>query len=260
MMEVLLRESLQELCLFVQGTKAASHIDLSSEKTAASIRSVVASYIEPLEHLEDSNDPFSIKAWMENEDEEGWLFLSTNIAQRATMTPLISSWFSIAIRSILQMEENLNRRIWFIADELPSLQKIKDFEVFVTESRKFGGCGLFAIQSPAQLEIIYGRELAKVILGNCMTRIAFYEQNPQIAEYISREFGEKELKEIQEGVSYGAHEMRDGVSLSTHTKVKRVISPAEIQSLEKNNAFVRLPESHPITKIKLKIAQPEHFK
>ena len=111
---------------------------------------------------------------------------------------------------------------------------------------------MLALQSLAELEIIYGRELTKVIIGNCSTRIAFSEQDPHTALNISKIFGEKETQQIQESLSYGAHEMRDGVSLSLQNKSSPVVSATALLSLKTNEAFVKLPDNIPITKIKLK--------
>ena len=130
------------------------------------------------------------------------------------------------------MKPDVNRRLWFVADELPSLNRLKDLETCLTESRKFGGCALLAIQSPAQIEMIYGRDLARIIIGNCATRIAFSEKDPEIAERISKSFGSKEVKELHEGISYGAHEMRDGVNLSMQSKISPVVSMNDIQALD----------------------------
>ncbi len=59
------------------------------------------------------------------------------------------------------------------------------------------------------------------------------------------------MKEFQESISYEAYEMRDGVNLSSHTKVSPVVSATEIQSLEAHQAFVKVPDNLPITKLKL---------
>ena len=90
-------------------------------------------------------------------------------------------------------------------------------------------------------------------MGNCGTRVVFAEHDPEISKAISRSLGEAEVKEYQEGISYGAHEVRDGVSLSLQTKHLPIVSPTDIQSLEPNQAFVRLPGNRPITQIKFKI-------
>ncbi len=246
----LLFEPLPKLCDFVKGTKAASHLDMSSERTASSIRSVASSYLSCLEYLKDTQNPFSIRDWMQKE-EDSWLFLNCKPTQRSTLNPLLSCWFSTAVRSLMYLPPDLDRRIWFVIDELPSLNRLRDLEVFLAEGRKYGGCGLIALQSPSQLNTIYGGELTKTLIGNCMTKIVFAEQDPQIAELLSRYFGKREFKEYQEGLSYGAHEMRDGVNLSLQSKQEPLISASAIQSLKKNQAYVKLPGNLPITKLKL---------
>ena len=250
----ILTRPLSDLASFVQDTKAASHIDIRSEKTAASIRSVASSFIEGFEFFDDTADPFSIRNWIKNEG-PGWLFLACSPKQRTVMRPLLSSWVSIVTRSLFELSPSLDRRVWFVLDELPSMQRIKDLELFLTESRKYGGCGLISLQSPSQLESIYGRAATETIISNCNTKIVFSEKAPNIAEEISRSFGKKVSKEFSEGISYGANDVRDGVNLSSHKKESQCVSATQIQSLPKNTAYVNLPENMPIAKIKMKIAK-----
>lgn len=69
--------------------------------------------------------------------------------------------------------------------------------------------------------------------------------------------GEHELHEYNEGISYGAHEARDGVNLSTHKRSLLLVSVTDLQSLKRNQAFVKLPENFPITKIKLGVVRDD---
>ena len=250
--KLILYDPIQNLYVALKGSKASPFLDPSSERTSGSIRAVASSYLRSLELLKDTDDPFSIRDWVQNGSDDSWLFLTSTVGQRVSLVPLLSAWFSIAMRSLIQMSPDLKRRLWFVSDELPALNRLKDLETCLTESRKFGGCSILAIQSPSQLEMIYGKDLTRVIMGNCATRVAFSEQDPEIAARISRTFGEKEIKEFQEAISYGAHEMRDGVNLSFQSKTSPVVSSTSIQSLEINQAFVKLPGNFPITKIKLK--------
>jgi type IV secretory pathway TraG/TraD family ATPase VirD4 len=249
----ILYETLCKLCSFVQGSKAGAYLDMNSERTAGSIRTVATSFLECFEHIQDTQNPFSIRQWIHDEKKEGWLFLSCKPYQRAVLNPLLTCWFSVAARSLLQMKPDLNRRLWFIIDELPTLNRLSELESFLAESRKYGGCGLFAFQSPAQIETIYGNTVAKTIIGNCMTKIIFAEQDPQISDMLSKSFGEREIKEYQEGLSYGAHETRDGVNLSLQSKKQPLVSASDIQALERNQAYIKLPGNIPISKIKLSI-------
>lgn len=253
--EKVLREPLQELCEFLKGTKAASLIDMNSEKTAASIRSVLSNYLTCFEYLIDTHAPFSIRNWVQQENpQDEWLFISCKPNQRAALNPLISCWFSIAVRSLLELTPDFNRRLWFIIDELPTLNRLRDLEMLLAESRKYGGCGVLALQSPAQLESIYGQAITQTIMGNCSTKIVFTEQNPLNAVRIAEMFGEEEIKEYQKGLSYGANDIRDGVNLSQQVRNQLLITKTDIQFLPKNIAFIRLPENYPIVKVKLPIA------
>jgi len=247
-------ESLDNLCKLVQGSKAAAHMDPSSEKTASSIRSVASTFLECLETLPDTSTPFSIREWM-NQQNDSWLFLQCLPSQRTILRPLITAWISAAIRGLMSLPINLKRRIWFSIDELPSLHKVKDLDTFLTEGRKYGGCGILTLQSPAQLENIYGRDVAKIIIGNTATKVIFREKDPETAERISKAFGEREVMEIQEGITYGANEVRDGVSLSMQNKIRPVVSSTQILELPINTAYIKLAEEPHVSKITLNLSK-----
>lgn len=244
-----LYSSLKDLADFVKGTKAAAHIDLSSEKTAGSIRSVASSYLNCLEYLNDSATSFSIKDWIKDED-DSFLFICCKPSQRSSISPLLSTWISVSVRGILDLEPSRSRKVWFILDELPTLNKVKGIETLLTEGRKYGACAVLALQSPSQLDSIYGTNTSRIITGNCATKIVFAEHDPEIAERISRVFGTSEKAEYNEGISYGANEVRDGVTLSYQKKREPTVSPDEIQSLKPNLAFIRLANERKITKCK----------
>src|SRR5262249_41157434 len=103
----LLFEPLPSLCHFVQGTKAGAHLDMGSEKTAGSIRSVATSFLECLEHIGDTIQPFSIRQWIQEEKNDSWLFLCCKPSQRTALTPLLSCWFSVAAMGLLQLSPDL---------------------------------------------------------------------------------------------------------------------------------------------------------
>ncbi|MDB2613592.1 ATPase, T2SS/T4P/T4SS family [Chlamydiales bacterium] len=248
----ILNEPLENLCAFLEGTDAAGHIDIKSERTASSIRSVAAQYIKCLTHLKDSEDPFSIKKWLQSED-SSWLFISCKTEELTSIRPLLSCWISVSIDGLLSMGQDLDRRVWFILDEIPSLNRVSSLDRLVTLGRKYGACSLLSLQSPSQMDAIYGSNITKTIIGNCATRIVFSDNDPEVAHRISKAFGECEIEEPQEGISYGANEIRDGVNLSSVKKLKPVVSANSIQSLKENEAYIKLPGNWPITKVHLKV-------
>lgn len=251
-LEKILRCSeLNQLSEFFAGTTAGSLINQTNDKTASSILANVSSFLKCLTHLPDTTTPFSIRKWVEEEKEDSWLFLTCSDRELAALGPLLTVWVSVAITSLIQLQPSHDRRLWLVADELPRLNRLSNLEKFLSLSRKYGGCGLLAVQTLAQLETIYGRNVTKTILGNCSTRIVFAEYDAQEADMISRSFGMAEVKETHESLSYGSHEMRDGVSLSYQNKVNPIVSASAIQSLDKLEAFVKLPGNLSITKIKI---------
>ncbi|GCT41765.1 conjugal transfer protein TraD [Escherichia coli] len=56
-------------------------------------------------------------------------------------------WLSIAIRGLLAMGENRNRRAWFFCDELPTLHTLPDLVDILPEGCKLGSRYLFGIRS-----------------------------------------------------------------------------------------------------------------
>lgn len=70
-------------------------------------------------------------------------------------------------------------------------------------------------------------------------------------------FGQREFKETQEGLSYGANEMRDGVNLSSVEKMRPVISPTQILTLPDLEAFIKLPGNWPALKTKFRYFKQE---
>lgn len=248
----LLTADIEKLANFVKGTPAEPLISAKAEKFAQSVMGTLAPAIKPLRTLvnqEQSDALFSIRQWVENDNDDAWLFISSRADQHATIRPLISLWLELATNSLLSLPADFNRRIWTVIDELPSLQKIPSLSSALAESRQFGGCMLLSIQTIAQLREIYGRDGAESLSGLCNTRLSFRTPDPATADWVSKSLGQSELDEAREGLSYGAHEFRDGVSIQSQTLVRPVVLASEILALEDLAGFLRLPGAWPITKL-----------
>ena len=50
------------------------------------------------------------------------------------------------------------------------------------------------------------------MIDQCGTKVCFRQSEAAIAKRMSNFFGDVQTKEIQEGISYGANDMRDGVN------------------------------------------------
>lgn len=239
---------------FFQETEAASFAFKNNEKTTHSIRSVLSSHIEGLRHLENSEEVFSIRKWIAEdtsrvEASRGWLFLTVRPDQRATLRPLLSAWMDIAINSLMTLPQGNNQRLWFVMDELTALHRLPRLQTGLAEARKYGGCFLVGFQSKPQLEEIYGRSTSDAMLDLFNTKIFFRCTEPSTQGWISKVLGDKEEEEPQENISFGAHHMRDGVSLSHQIRHRPLIMPAELSQLQDLECYLKYPGNYPCTKI-----------
>lgn len=256
LLEMVNTMSLAELHKNLSKTKAAALLDPKNEKTAISIRMNVAAHVACLEALTgEHKNPLSIRHWIQDDSEGGRLFLAAMPAQRATLRPLISCWMSIAIKSLMESAPNHHRRLWFIIDELPSLHQLTDLSLCLAEGRKYGACMVLGFQNIPQLEELYGQRITQSLVDLCGTKVLFKCASFEMAEKISRLVGTQEREELQEGISFGAHQMRDGVSLNLHTKEKLVIPPYNLTAIKNLVSYVQLPQGYPITKIEWEIAE-----
>ncbi len=125
LLDSLLSKPLSEIAPHFEDTLVSAYVDPATEKTAMGIRATLVSALRNLNYLKDVGDRFSIRDWLKNE-ENNWLFISSLPTQRETLKPLMTAWLSIAVKSIMSMGEDLNRRVWIIIDELASLNKVPD--------------------------------------------------------------------------------------------------------------------------------------
>lgn len=243
----LLTADIGQLQLLLRGTEAETLMSEKTEKTAISIKSVLATYLKSLCYIHDQDNPFSIRQWIQQDQLQEWLFISSLGDRHESLKPLITAWLDIAINALLSLPENSNRRIWVILDELGSLQQLPYLTSALAEARKFGGCFVVGVQSIAQLAKTYGFEGGREISSLLNTRFMFRVPDPDIAQWSARNLGETTLEEVREGISYGANTIRDGVSIQRIEVQKPVVPPSEIQRLNDLTCYVRLPGSYPIT-------------
>lgn len=260
-LKTLLSLSMQSLREYLANTPAANLVEEKIEKTAISIRSVVTNYAKALRYLQGLDDgvkpPFTIREWMTTEKyDSSWLFISTQARHRKSVRPLISLWVSMATLMLQSMGENSDRRVWFIFDELPSLQRIPEFNETLAEGRKFGGCFVIGVQNMAQLVHAYGRELAKSMFDLLNTRMYGRSPSAEMAEIVQKELGNQRKREIREQNSYGLDTVRDGISLGKDKVNNPIVDYEQIMRLPNLNFYVRLPGEYPVVRLGLKYRKP----
>jgi type IV conjugative transfer system coupling protein TraD len=250
-LHTLLSLSLKNLREFLKNTPSANLVEEKIEKTAISIRSVTTNYAKALRFLQGINqgqDKFSIREWMQdNRHSDSGLFISTQFLK--STRPLISMWLAMATSLLQTMGENRDRRVWFIVDETPALQKIPGFREVLADARKYGGCFVLGIQNFAQMSDTYGRDNAKAILDLLNTRAYGRSPSYEQALDVERELGNQRRSEAKEQNSFGLDQVRDGISIGRDKIHQPIVDYEEILRLPDLRFYFRLPGDYPVIKM-----------
>ena len=256
-MNILTKLGLESLHSYLKGTEAVALIDPASEKTAVSIRTTAATYARSFRYVPPDGEQFRIRDWVANDKGKDWIYLMAKPDQIASTRSLLSAWLEVFTNALMSLPASQSRRIWLILDELPSLNKIPSLDNFLAQARKYGGCAVLSFQQFSQLRDRYGKDGAETLAGLCATWVCMRQNDPETAKWVAQSFGEAEISEMQQGLSYGAHEIRDGVSLNAQRKKRELLLPSEIAQLNDLEGNVRLPGDVPVTHFKMKYVASE---
>lgn len=141
-------------------------------------------------------------------------------------------------------------QIWFFIDELSSLNKLPSLPNSMAEVRKYEGCFVLGLQNLSQIDELYGTNMSRSICGLTGTKLVFRSPDAYTAKRMSEFLGEQEIVEHSESISFGAHQMRDGVSLAEQRRNKTVIPYTDILNLPNLQAYIKLPCDLPVAKLK----------
>jgi type IV conjugative transfer system coupling protein TraD len=252
LLKALLRSNLYEIEQLLQGTGAEALVSDKIEKTALCIRASVATAVKSLQYITSKDAYFAVRDWVLDEKKyKGFLFISSVADKHATLRPLISMWLDTAVKTILSLSEDERRRVWILLDELPTLNKLPCLQNTLALGRKYGTCAVIGIQNYAMLQSIYGNSGAESLKDLCNTSLFFRSPSRKMSDWAANELGESEFEQVQEGVSYGANTIRDGVSVNNQRVKRNIIISSEIMTLNNLEAFLKLSGNYPVCKINI---------
>lgn len=251
LLHMALHMDLKQLTERLKKTSIGIAMDPSIDKTALSIRSSLANALKIFKFLDDDyqDDGISFMNFMKT-NHSNWVFLSCETNQRATLKSLFSTWLSLIIKGIMTRQENNGSRTWIIIDELASLSKLSSLMIGLAEIRKYGGCFVLGFQDLSQIEEIYGSHNAKSLSNLTGTKVLFRAIDTDIASRTARYMGEQEKEELSTNISYGAHQMRDGVNLNQQKLFTPTLRSSDMMLLLNLEAFLKYPGNFPVAKIK----------
>jgi hypothetical protein len=222
----------------VKGTPLAAYLDPGAPQQRAGILSsmnTVADSLELLPEWEHTRGTFSTAEWYT--ERKRWVFLSSDPTYREKLLPLHSVWLDLFIlRMMGYCEDRQTKPVWFVLDELASLNKLPQLHTAVTENRKYGNPVVLGFQGRSQLEKRYGQD-AEAMLSQPATKVFFKTSEPRAAKWISDAIGEIEVERLKESRSMGLIGSKRSYAMEIATKP--LIMASEISGLEPLRGFIK---------------------
>jgi type IV secretory pathway TraG/TraD family ATPase VirD4 len=196
---------------------------------------LVADSLRMLPTREQAGDrTWSATEWSENR--AGWIFITSSATEREALRPLHSLWIDLLVMRLLTAPQKNQTPVWFVLDELASLQRLPQLHTAITENRKSRNPLVLGFQGKAQLEVIYGH-LAEVMLSQPATKIFLKTTEPKAAEWVSNAIGKVEIERMKETHFDGS---RSGRNFSLDRQIEPLVMDSEISGLENRHAFLKL--------------------
>jgi len=227
-----------EIDLRVRGTEMEAMIAKGAQQQRNGVLAslgLVADSLRMLPTREQASDKtWSATEWAETRT--GWIFITSSATEREALRPLHSLWIDLLVMRLLTAPQKNQTPVWFVLDELASLQRLPQLHTAITENRKSRNPLVLGFQGKAQLEVIYGH-LAEVMLSQPATKIFLKTTEPKAAEWVSNAIGKVEIERMKETHFDGS---RSGRNFSIDRQVEPLVMDSEISGLENRHAFLKL--------------------
>lgn len=243
----------EEIDRRVKSTEYAALIDRQAPAQRSGVLASLNMIADTLKLLPSEKETMTRWSAMEwSKHRKGWLFLTSTPETRKRLIPLTSLWLdTLVLRLMNQGAANQGqtspRKVWFVLDELASLQRLPQLHTAITENRKSNNPVVLGFQGRSQLETRYGHE-AEAMLSQPATKVFLRTSECRAAEWISKTIGEVEIERLRESRSSGQiGRQRNTKSYNLERQVEPLVMASEISGvadlhgyLKKGNLVVRM--------------------
>jgi type IV secretory pathway TraG/TraD family ATPase VirD4 len=226
----------EEIDRRLKGTEHAHLIDSHAHQQRAGVLAslgLVADSLRLLPKRNEGSDAWTATEWAEKR--QGWIFLTSLPAEREALRPLQSLWIDWLVLRLLNEPTEGQKRVWFVIDELASLQKLPQLHTAITENRKSRNPVVLGFQGKAQLEYLYGH-LAEVMLSQPATSVWLTTKEPNAGEWVSKFIGKVEIERLRETHFDGT---RAGRNFALERQVEALVMESEISGLADLHAYMK---------------------
>lgn len=154
---------------------------------------------------------------------------------REALRPLISLWIDTLVLRLLNEPMPDQKPVWFVIDELASLQRLPQLHTAICENRKSQNPVILGFQGRSQMEARYGED-AEAMLSQPATKIFLRTTEPRAAKWVSDAIGEVEIERLRETHYDGS---RAGRNFALDRQTEPLVLPSEISGLDDLRGFLK---------------------
>ena len=169
------------------------------------------------------------------ETRRGWIFITSRPTMREALRPLISLWIDTLVLRLLNEPMPDQKPVWFVIDELASLQRLPQLHTAITENRKSQNPVILGFQGRSQMEARYGEDAA-AMLSQPATKIFLRTTEPRAAKWVSEAIGEIEIERLRETHYEGS---RAGRNFALDRQTEPLVLPSEVSGLDDLRGFLK---------------------
>jgi type IV secretory pathway TraG/TraD family ATPase VirD4 len=220
----------------VQNTEMAMMIAKGAQQQRNGVLAslgLIADSLRMLPRKDKTAHHWNATEWAETR--KGWIFLTSKPSEREALRPLHSLWIDLLVLRLLNEPKESQHPVWFVLDELASLQRLPQLHTELTENRKGKNPLVLGFQGKAQLEYIYGH-MAEVMLSQPATKIFLRITEPKAAEWVSNAIGKVEIERLRETHFTGT---RQGNNFNIERQIEPLVMDSEISGLPDLHAFLK---------------------
>ena len=248
----LMNADLSDLHKLLEDTMAGPITTPSAAKMAESVRAVFNVNAKAMQLLPSTGEQFSVRDWVRGDCELGSiLFLSARYVDMSVLSQLLTLWLDTAINTLMSGKRTRDLKLWFLIDELGALHRLPSLEKGLQTARNFGGAIVTGVHTFAKLKEVYGENMAMTLSSLARTKLILATADRETATWCSDVIGHREVREMEEGYSYGYNNARDAVSLTPRRQVVPLLLPDEFMDLPSLAGYIKFPDGFPAAPVSL---------
>jgi type IV conjugative transfer system coupling protein TraD len=248
----LMTADLTQVHKLMRGTIADPLTAPEAARMAESIRAVFNANAKALKLLPKTGPRLSVRDWVESDARDGsMLYISARYIDMSVCSQLLTVWLDTAMNTLMAMERTRDLRLWFFIDELGALHRLPALEKGLQTARNFGGAIVTGIHAYAKLKEVYGENMAMTLSSLARTKLILGTADRETATWCSDFIGHTQVRDMEEGYTYGYNNARDAVSLTPRKNIEPLLLPDQLMNLPRLSGYLKFPDGFPAAPVKL---------